>query len=205
MKTGGGKFTGPLSAARAGVVLWVSRRKPRVKPVRERAEKKRRHFIPGDCDGGNNKSCHPGGNNVLDSHITIEPMTRIFYTGLTALAIFAIAACAPDQDTVKKPKPHRFGDAQTQYPDQAQPTPTPTPEPQSEPQPTPPLHTEVKTPGSNEPATKKGDVPYATPVPGKPGFVTSPFAPYSGYVDVRGFPPSTEVKCPYTGKTFLVP
>ncbi len=54
-----------------------------------------------------------------------------------------------------------------------------------------------------EPETK--NYPYATPVPGKAGFVTSPHAPYSGYVDVRGFPPGTEVKDPYTGKIFLVP
>ena len=51
----------------------------------------------------------------------------------------------------------------------------------------------------------KIDVPYGTPVPGKQGFVTSPFAPDSGYVDVRGVPPRTEVKDPYSGKTFLTP
>jgi len=49
------------------------------------------------------------------------------------------------------------------------------------------------------------DLPYGTPVPGKQGFVTSPFAPNSGYVDVRGFPPGTQVKDPYSGKTFLTP
>ncbi len=55
------------------------------------------------------------------------------------------------------------------------------------------------------PAPEKKDYQYGTAVPGKPGFVTSPHAPYSGYVDVRGFPPGTEVKDPYTGKIFLVP
>jgi hypothetical protein len=39
----------------------------------------------------------------------------------------------------------------------------------------------------------------------KPGFVASPYAPDLGYVDVRGFPPGTEVKCPYTGHMFYVP
>ncbi len=47
--------------------------------------------------------------------------------------------------------------------------------------------------------------PFGTPVPNKPGFVTSPYAPDKGFVDLRGFPPGTEVKCPYTNKVFLVP
>jgi hypothetical protein len=55
--------------------------------------------------------------------------------------------------------------------------------------------------------TKQGNtgLPYGTPVPGKQGFVTSPFAPESGYVDVRSFPPGTEVNDPYSGKIFLTP
>ena len=55
-------------------------------------------------------------------------------------------------------------------------------------------------------ASKKGDdLRYGTPVPGKKGFVTSPFSPEAGYIDVRGFAPGTPVKDPYTGKVFLTP
>jgi beta-lactamase regulating signal transducer with metallopeptidase domain len=50
-----------------------------------------------------------------------------------------------------------------------------------------------------------GELPYGKLVPGKLGYVTSPYAPSEGYVDVRGFPPGTKIKCPYTGKVFIVP
>ena len=56
--------------------------------------------------------------------------------------------------------------------------------------------------GTNQ---QKTDLLYGTPVPGKPGLVTSPFSPDSGYVDVTGFPPGTQVEDPYTGKVFLTP
>ena len=49
------------------------------------------------------------------------------------------------------------------------------------------------------------DLPYAVPVADKPGLVTSPYAPHSGYVDVHGLPSGSRVKDPYTGKIFLTP
>jgi hypothetical protein len=51
----------------------------------------------------------------------------------------------------------------------------------------------------------KADIPYAIPVPGKQGFVISPFAPDSGYIDVHQFPPGTYVKDPFTGRVFRTP
>ena len=53
--------------------------------------------------------------------------------------------------------------------------------------------------------SSKRDIPYAIPVPNKPGFVTSPYAPKQGLVDVREFASGTEVIDPYTGKVFLTP
>ncbi len=47
--------------------------------------------------------------------------------------------------------------------------------------------------------------PTAEKVPDSEGMVYSPFAEGQKKVDIRGLPPGTEVKDPYTGKTFIVP
>ena len=53
--------------------------------------------------------------------------------------------------------------------------------------------------------TAQTQIPTAKPVPGKPGYVFSPFDPSGGYVDVTGYSPGQKVKDPYSGKIFLVP
>jgi|SRR5215469_11760228 len=81
---------------------------------------------------------------------------------------------------------------------QTSPSPTPVP--------APPNRSNVRV--AKATATRKNpnsDLPYGIPVPGKQGLVTSPFSPDSGYIDVRSFPPGTEVRDPYTGKSFLTP
>ncbi|MEO5753491.1 MAG: hypothetical protein ABIR38_02165 [Chthoniobacterales bacterium] len=54
-------------------------------------------------------------------------------------------------------------------------------------------------------SSQSSELPYAKPVPGKPGFVFSPFDKNGGYVDVTGYSPGQKVKDPYSGKVFLVP
>ena len=74
------------------------------------------------------------------------------------------------------------------------------------PVPAPPAQRDVRwAKAASGASQQKTELLYATPVPGKPGLVTSPFAPDSSYVDVTGFPPGTAVEDPYTGKIFLTP
>jgi hypothetical protein len=47
--------------------------------------------------------------------------------------------------------------------------------------------------------------PTAKAVPGKPGYVFSPFDSSGRYVDVSGYTPGTKVKDPWTDKIFIVP
>ena len=54
-------------------------------------------------------------------------------------------------------------------------------------------------------SSQSADIPYGKPVPGKPGYVFSPFDKNGGYVDVTGYSPGQKVKDPYSGRIFLVP
>jgi len=148
--------------------------------------------------------------------VQVPRMTRTALTMSSVAFCTLLAACTPEKPQTTPRNRYGFGGTQTlpQQPSQAvapapsnlpplsgtdtaagmtdttlvnpipNPTPAPTPPPVSLPTP---------------------EISYGIPVPGKPGFVTSPHAPSAGFVDVRGFPPGTEVKDPYTGRIFLVP
>ncbi len=81
----------------------------------------------------------------------------------------------------------------------SQPKVTPTPAP--EPKPQQPAPTVAAQPKPQAPAK----LPFGSPIPGRPGFVNSPYAEKHQLVDVTGLNIGTEVKCPYTGKLFRVP
>ena len=84
-------------------------------------------------------------------------------------------------------------------PPEMPPTPSPPPTPSATP------YAAASASVVQDKSGKRRDLPYAVPVPNRPGFVTSPYAPKAGYVDVRGFPSGVEVKDPYSGKIFLTP
>lgn len=126
-------------------------------------------------------------------------MNRLLVPGLLVGA-FALAACETDDPRpVKKVGGYHPPTVVEERVEPASNDPGPAPEPKREEPPPNPI------PPTVDPTKPVGELPYAKAVPGKPGFVTSPYDPYKGYIDVRGYPPGTEVRDPYTQKTFLVP
>jgi hypothetical protein len=100
------------------------------------------------------------------------------------------------------PRPHRSAHKRKKTP------PSDASNSQASPKPTsgPPSQPDVRwAKAASIASDQKGELPYGTPVPGKPGLVTSPFAPDAGYIQVLGFPPGSPVEDPYTGKIFLTP
>ena len=59
--------------------------------------------------------------------------------------------------------------------------------------------------GQATPTPTPAHVPDGIPVPGKPGFLRSPYAPDSGVVDVSAFKSGDLVRDPFTKKLFRVP
>lgn len=151
-------------------------------------------------------------------------MATIFRKFLLALAVLAIgwgepgmAAANPIGDFFKKvgrsishwrkspppPRPHKkTGTANDSASEETKATPETRMKMAPSPTPTP---IDVRPAALAPRSSERRDVPYAVAVPNKPGFVTSPYAPDQGLVDVRAFPSSTEVLDPFTGKIFLTP
>ena len=65
--------------------------------------------------------------------------------------------------------------------------------------------TQDNTQTAPPPPKPSTNYPMGIVIPGKKGFVKSPYAEYAEPVDVRGYPPGTAVRCPYTNKIFIVP
>ena len=66
----------------------------------------------------------------------------------------------------------------------------------------------VKPSSSPSPLTSSSTEPMfptAKAVPGKPGYVFSPFDTKGRYIDVSGYPPGSKAKDPWTDKIFIVP
>ena len=129
-------------------------------------------------------------------------MKRITVPAALALTIAIFSACVDEPP--RKPKKSGFHapPSNTEIATNPSPDESQTP-PSTETKPAP--DTKPPSPVPETAPVKVGEIPYAKPVPGKPGFVFSPYDQYKGYIDVRGFPPGTEVKDPYSGKSFLVP
>jgi len=65
--------------------------------------------------------------------------------------------------------------------------------------------TKTKSSPSTHAASAQLEFPTAKLVPGKPGYVLSPFDVSGRYVDVSGYTSGSKVKDPWTDKIFIVP
>lgn len=136
---------------------------------------------------------------------TLKLMSRYLSAILTTSLALGFSACETTK-TETVTTTHRVYEGQSEENTSGE-TQNPTPKPTIEQTETtagdvPPVNVEPSVTPMPTPVVQ--DYPTAASVEGKPGFVKSPFGG-SGIVDVRGYPPGTEVKDPYTGKVFLVP
>ena len=126
-------------------------------------------------------------------------MKRILFPASLAVTLALFAAC---EESTRRP-PHKK-DGGFHPPTAENPKPEPGEETEKPDKPEKPAPNEAVVKPVPEQPVHVGEIPYGKAVPGKPGFVFSPSDQFK-YIDVRGFPPGTEVKDPYSGKSFLVP
>lgn len=116
--------------------------------------------------------------------------------------------------------PQRSAPQQPVRPRAGRPAPPPVARMQDEEEPAPPPRIVREEPSHPAPVAPKmsttpppapaqsaatADLPYGTPVPGRPNMVNSPYAGKTQLVDISGMGIGQTVKCPYTGKLFKVP
>ena len=87
---------------------------------------------------------------------------------------------------------------------QSQPEARPTATPQGNTSTAPRTSKPTASTNAQTASSQQSEFPYGKPVPGKPGYVFSPFDQNGGYVDVTGYSPGQQVRDPYSGKIFLV-
>ncbi len=144
------------------------------------------------------------------NRLDCESKTGITLPGLSRLALLAIviggfSACGTYEEPVQQ---NRWGYGSTQFEGPAGPQPPVGPPIDSTPQTdvTQQPITSIPAPVTPPPPPVNESVPWGIPIEGKPGYIRSPFSPTAGQIDVRGFPPGTEVKDPYNpGKLIMVP
>ena len=68
-----------------------------------------------------------------------------------------------------------------------------------------PTQSKTKPSSSSHASPGQPDFPTAKLVPGKPGYVVSPFDSSGRYVDTSGYMSGSKVKDPWTSKIFIVP
>lgn len=83
--------------------------------------------------------------------------------------------------------------------------PLPKPAPSNKPVQPPPGSAASSAAAPTLPPAAPAAVPTATAIPGRKGFVNSPFAAKHQIVDVTGLKPGQQVKCPFSGKLFVIP
>lgn len=125
--------------------------------------------------------------------------------GMTSTTSSSVASNSPSRTSVTVPT--RTTTTASTTPSKPNPS-TPAPsKPTTVASNSPASQPQKQTPPPTQPKleTPAPSIPFGKSIPGRTGFVNSPFAASHQLVDVTGLPVGMEVKCPYTGKLFKVP
>jgi hypothetical protein len=128
---------------------------------------------------------------------------------ITAASIVG-TACRDESDYRHRPARRAYREPEPEEEEEHRPETEPEPRDSREPAgEAPTLETnpqEVPPPPQNPvPQPVVGNPQFGIKVPNKPGFIKSPYTGDERLIDVRGLPPSSEIECPYTKRSMLVP